>query len=190
MTGIDVSELKEMQVAMEVRKNKLRKLFVRFRERLFQRLGEFAKEAKAAGLRGVEFVYRKSDRAVVQTGLVLNGYPLLIVGADEALPLELDNEELAFKLFIYPDNQDSNVRPWVEVTVFEAGNEQYDFKVEHPTETEIHSILHGSSVNRDEGIKVANAIISFFYHFKRAWTKKPTLESLLGGKTSSQYVAF
>ena len=192
VANIDISALKDIQVALDVRKNKLLKIFVRFREGLFQRLDEFAKDAKAKGLRGVEpLVYKVSETEVVQTALMLNGYPLLIVGNDEALPLEMLSEKLAFKLFVYRDYEfNDDAKPLVEVAVFEAQGETYHFKIESPTDEEMHPILHGKSVAREDGVKAADALIHFFYLLKRYWSRKPTLESILSGKASANTMTF
>ncbi len=187
MPGANISELKAKEDKLGSRRRQLLDRLIPFRQGLLETLEQFTQEAEAAGLRSVKRYKKTADaQGMLQATLTLNGFDLFVLSTDETyydLPSQVDptihdESSLSVKVFFY-ESADDESTPFVEVFAREAPNSSYAYGVRWFGQGKQHDITRGNTVNKEEGVKTARALLDWFYTVERYWLDKPTRKAVL-----------
>ncbi|MEP7135284.1 MAG: hypothetical protein ABI904_10155 [Chloroflexota bacterium] len=188
MSKVDIESIKEKQNKLNIQKQKLLQVFIPFRNAIINDLEEFFAMAVREELPGANrFRKNKDTSEIVEVFFNLNTTDLVLVSNDEVYNLDLDNQHLAGKMFIYHAGSDSNT-PVVEIAFIETDDATYRFRMQWYSQTGIRPIDEGV-VSTETTSVISSELVYHFYRFDFTWGEKPSMKAI-HGKAGKRPIGF
>jgi hypothetical protein len=181
-----VQELLKEQNDYDDRRGKLHEQVSMLLTGFIDSLGQFVKEAQAAGLRGVKPCQPETQpQGLVEVSFALANLDWLLIAPYKAARVTLSRDILASKMFIYCRGNEQS-EPILTISVMETDKGNYQARIDMSATLGKTPLKHWHRIDQTTGHGAAACVIDHLYSYKSIWPDRQPALAQIRARTSEE----